>query len=71
MNELGVDKFTFEFIGSAEYIDVETLLIRESVCMNEYSSIESGYNTIHSVDLQNYIKYNHKYIISNFMEYNK
>ena len=53
MKELGVDKFTFEIIDEVEYIDVETLLIKESVLMNEYSSIELGYNTKHSVDLQN------------------
>ena len=35
------------------YIDKETLLIRESVYMNEYNSIETGYNMKHSVDLQN------------------
>ena len=49
----GVDKFTFEIIDEVEYIDIETLLIKESVYMNEYNSIEFGFNTKHSVDLQN------------------
>ena len=53
MKELGADKFTFEVIDTVEYIDNETLLIRESVLMNEYNSIESGFNTKHSVELQN------------------
>ena len=53
MQELGVDKFKFEVIDTVEYIDNETLLIKESVLMNEYNSIESGYNSKHSVDLQN------------------
>ena len=35
------------------YIDKETMLIKESVYMNEYNSIETGYNMKHSVDLQN------------------
>ena len=45
MKELGVDKFTFEVIDTVEYIDVETLLIKESILINEYNSIESGYNS--------------------------
>ena len=53
MQSEGIDKFTFEIIDEVEYIDNETLLIKESVLMNEYNSIESGYNTKHSVDLQN------------------
>jgi hypothetical protein len=53
MQSEGIDKFTFTVIDTVEYIDVETLLIKESVLMNEYNSIESGYNTKHSVDLQN------------------
>ena len=52
MKELGVDKFTFEVIDEVEYIDIETLLIKESVLMNEYSSIELGYNVKHSIQLQ-------------------
>ena len=53
MKLLGIDQFKFEVIDTVEYIDKETLLIRESVYMNEYNSIEAGYNTKHSVDLQN------------------
>ena len=50
---MGLDKFKFEVIDEVEYIDIETLLIKESVYMNEYNSIEAGWNTKHSVDLQN------------------
>ena len=53
MKLMGLDKFKFEVIDEVEYIDIETLLIKESVYMNEYNSIEAGYNTKHSVDLQN------------------
>ena len=53
MQSEGIDKFTFEIIDKVEYIDIETMLIKESVLMNEYNSIESGFNTKHSVDLQN------------------
>ena len=52
MKLMGVDKFTFEVIDEVEYIDVETLYIKESVLMNEYNSIESGYNVKHSIQLQ-------------------
>ena len=54
MKELVVDKFTFEVFDKVEYIDTETLLIKESVYMNEYSSIESGCNTKHSILLQDF-----------------
>ena len=53
MKELGIENFKFEVIDTVDYIDKETLLIRESVYMNEYNSIETGYNMKHSVDLQN------------------
>ncbi len=53
MQSEGIDKFTFEVIDTIDYIDKETLLIRESVYVNEYNSIETGYNVKHSVDLQN------------------
>jgi hypothetical protein len=53
MKELGIENFKFEVIDTVDYIDKETLLIKESVYMNEYNSIESGYNMKHSVDLQN------------------
>ena len=52
MQSEGIDRFTFEIIDEVEYIDIETLLIKESVLMNEYSSIELGYNTKHSIQLQ-------------------
>ena len=52
MKLLGIDKFEFEVIDEVEYIDIETLLIKESVYMNEYNSIEAGYNTKHSIQLQ-------------------
>ena len=52
MKLMGVDKFTFEVIDEVEYIDVETFYIKESVLMNEYSSIELGYNVKHSILLQ-------------------
>ena len=53
MKELGIENFKFEVIDTVDYIDKETLLIRESVYMNEYNSIETGYNMKHSIDLQN------------------
>jgi hypothetical protein len=53
MKELGIETFKFEVIDTVDYIDKETLLIKESVYMNEYNSIETGYNVKHSVDLQN------------------
>ena len=53
MKELGVDAFKFEVIDQVDYIDKETLSIKESVYMNEYNSIETGYNVKHSIDLQN------------------
>ena len=55
MKLLGIDKFKFEVIDTVEYIDNETLIIRESVMTDKYNSIELGYNTKHSVDLQNLI----------------
>ena len=53
MKELGIENFKFEVIDTVDYIDKEKLLIRESVYMNEYNSIETGYNMKHSIDLQN------------------
>ena len=53
MKELGIETFKFEVIDKVDYIDKETLLIRESVYMNEYNSIDTGYNMKHSIDLQN------------------
>ena len=55
MKLLGIDQFKFEVIDTVEYIDKETLLIRESVMMDKYNSIEVGYNQKHFVDLQNLI----------------
>ena len=40
MKSMGVDKFKFEVIDQIECIDIETVLIKECVCMNEYNSIE-------------------------------
>ena len=54
MQSEGTNKFTFENIDKVEYIDIETLLIKESVLMNEYNSIESGYNTKHSIQLHDF-----------------
>jgi hypothetical protein len=53
MKEKGIDEFKFEVIDTVDYIDKETLLIRKSVYMNEYNSIETEYNIKHSIDLQN------------------
>ena len=53
MKLLGIDKFSFEVIDTVEYIDIETLLITESVNMDKFNSIEAGYNVKYSVDLQN------------------
>ena len=53
MQSEGIENFKFEVIDTVDYIDKETLLIKESVYMNEYNSIESGYNMKHSIDLQN------------------
>ena len=52
MKFLGTDKFTFEIIDQVEYIGIETLFIKESVYMNEYNSIDAGYNVKHSIQLQ-------------------
>ena len=52
MKKLGTDKFTFTVIDTVEYIDVESLLIRESVMMDKYNRIETGYNVKHSIQLQ-------------------
>jgi hypothetical protein len=44
MKELGIETFKFEEIDTADYIDNETSLIKESVDMIEYNSIEAEYN---------------------------
>ena len=41
--------FSFEVIKTVDYIDAYHLLIIESCCMDEYDSINNGYNTKHSV----------------------
>jgi hypothetical protein len=56
MKELVIENFKLKVIDTVDYIDKETMLIKESVGMNEYNSIETGYNMKHSVDLQTYIK---------------
>jgi hypothetical protein len=48
IKELGIENFKFDVIDTVDYIDKETLLIRD-----EYNSIETGYNMKHSIDLQN------------------
>ena len=48
----GVDRFKFEVIDQVEYIDIETVLIKESTHMNEFNSIEAGFNEKHSISLQ-------------------
>jgi hypothetical protein len=45
----GIEHFSFEVIKTVEYIDSYHLLIIESCCMDEYDSINNGYNTKHSV----------------------
>ena len=52
MQSEGIDRFTFDIIDEVEYIDIETVLIIESVYMNEYNSIELGFNTKNSIQLQ-------------------
>lgn len=49
----GIENFSFEVIKTIEYIDSEQLLIYESCCMDEYDSIDNGFNTKHSVDMFN------------------
>jgi group I intron endonuclease len=49
----GIENFKFEVIKTVEYIDSQQLLIYESCCIDEYDSINNGYNTKHSVDMFN------------------
>jgi hypothetical protein len=49
----GIENFKFEVIKTVEYIDSQQLLIFESCCMDEYDSINNGYNTKHSIDMFN------------------
>ena len=49
IKDLGIEKFSFEVIKTVDYIDTYHLLIIESCCMDEYDSINNGYNTKHSV----------------------
>jgi hypothetical protein len=53
MKEVGIHEFEFEVIDTADYIAKESLMKRESVYMNEYNSIETGYTRKHSIYLQN------------------
>jgi hypothetical protein len=47
----GIQKIKFEAIKTVEYIDSQQLLIDESCCIDEYDSINNGYNTKHSVSM--------------------
>jgi len=49
IKDLGIENFSFEVIKTVDYIDTYHLLIIESCCMDEYDSINNGYNTKHSV----------------------
>ena len=49
----GIEHFSFEVIKTVEYIDSYHLLIIESCCMDEYDSINNGWNTKHSIDMFN------------------
>ena len=49
IKDQGVENFSFEVIKTVDYIDTYHLLIIESCCMDEYDSINNGYNTKHSV----------------------
>ena len=53
VKELGKENFKFEIIKQVDWFDEEQLLIHESCCMDEYNSIVCGYNTKHSIDMQN------------------
>ncbi len=52
----GIEIFKFEVIKTVQYIDsqqLQQLLIYESCCIDEYDSINNGYNTKHSVNIFN------------------
>ncbi len=49
IKDQGIENFSFEVIKTVDYIDTYHLLIIESCCMDEYDSINNGYNTKHSV----------------------
>ena len=49
IKDIGINKFHFKVIKTVEFIDTYHLLILESCCMDEYDSINNGYNTKHSV----------------------
>jgi hypothetical protein len=49
IKDQGVENFSFEVIKTVDYIDTYHLLIIENCCMDEYDSINNGYNTKHSV----------------------
>ena len=44
MGVVRVDKFTFEVLDEVDYIDPDQLLMRESVLMLKYDTIENGFN---------------------------
>ena len=56
MKLIGVDKFKFEILDEVDYIDPDQLLMRESVLMLKYDTIENGFNCKLSIDLENWFK---------------
>ena len=53
MKLIGVEKFKFEILDEVDYIDPVQLLMRESVLMLKYDTIENGFNCKLSIDLEN------------------
>ena len=53
MQELGPCNFNIELVEKIEYIDEETLLIAETANIIKFNSIEFGYNTKYSINLEN------------------
>ena len=53
IQELGLENFNIELVEKVEYIDEETLLIAETTYIMAYNSIANGYNTKHSISLEN------------------
>ncbi len=56
IKDQGIENFSFEVIKTVDYIDTYHLLIIESCCMDEYDSINNGYNTKHSVCMFDFIR---------------
>jgi hypothetical protein len=51
IKDQGIGNVSFEVIKTVEYIDTYHLSIIESCCMDEYKSINNGYNNKHSADM--------------------